>query len=298
MKISVLIPAYNAGALVGTALASVRAQSHTDWEIVVIEDGSHDDTARIVERFAASCAQSVRYENLEQNHGIGVVRSRLIESARGDALAFLDADDTWQPDHLAAAAAEIAAGADLVVSGVQTFDLARKCPLDCIPPPDGLQRNPVQTLFQGSVIVTSSCVVLTRALAGRVGAFDHELRIGEDRDYWLRCALAGARFGAARGYTCNYAKHASSSMARTYQVAEHAARFYEKYRSLSAVPARLRRRLLAKSLMNLGRLLRRHDRERSIACFRQAWRIAPFDPRIPLQLAFTRWRSFPAHAAA
>lgn len=298
MKISVLIPAFNADPFIATALASVRAQTHLDWEIVVVEDGSHDETGRIVAAFAASCAQPVRYDNLGTNHGISVVRNRLIELARGEAVAFLDADDTWEPSHLADAAAEFARGADLVISGVLPFDLVRNRPLAPVPVPPALLREPVLTLFQRSAIVTSSAVALRRELAGRVGAFDPELRIGEDRDYWLRCALAGARLAGTRNLTCNYAKHLSSSMARTYLVARHATRFYEKHQSLAAVPARLRRRLLADSLITLGRLLREHDRSQSSACFRRAWRFAPLNPRIPMQLAFTRWRALvPRHAA-
>ncbi|HWA86522.1 MAG TPA: hypothetical protein VG710_09890, partial [Opitutus sp.] len=87
------------------------------------------------------------------------------------------------------------------------------------------------------------------------------------------------------------------SMARTYVVAEHAVRFYEKHLALPDVPPRLRHRLLAESLVCLGRLLREHEPQRSAACFWRAWHFAPFDPRIPLQLAFTGWRSFaPQHA--
>src|SRR5690606_6660690 len=136
----------------------------------------------------------------------------------------------------------------------------------------------------------SSCVALTRALVHRTGSFDVSLRIGEDRDYWLRAALAGGKFAVTDVLTCNYAKHDSSSMARTFVVAEHVTRFYEKHADLSSVPARLRRHLLADSLIVLGRLLRDRDPQRSADCLWRAWRCDPFNPRIPAHLAFTRWR--------
>jgi Glycosyltransferases involved in cell wall biogenesis len=288
MKVSVLIPAFHAGPFIATALESVRAQAHADWEIVVVEDGSHDDTERIVRDFAASVPQPVRYENLGQNFGVSIVRNRLLDLAEGDAVAFLDADDTWESSHLLHAVAAIALGADFVVAGVRTIDLASNTALQTISPPASLVRDPVLSLFRQSVIVTSSAVVLKRSLAQRVGHFDPHLRIGEDRDYWLRCALTGARFHGTRGYTCNYSKHPASSMARTILVAQHNARFYEKYRSLAAVPARLRRHLLADSLISLGRLLRAEDRRRSENCLWRALQCEPFNPRILAHLAVTR----------
>lgn len=298
MKISVLIPAYQAGAFISAALTSVRAQAHADWELIVVEDGSHDATEDVVTQFAAGGPQPVRYENLGSNHGVAAVRNRLLELATGDALAFLDSDDTWEPAHLANAAALLEKDADLAVSGVRTFELATGRQLEVFQPPAELIADPVLTLFQRSVVITSSSVTLTRALAHRVGEFDEVLRIGEDRDFWLRCALMGARFAAAPAVTCHYAKHLSSSMARTYVVAQHVTRFYEKYRSLDRVPPALRRHLLAESLLCEGRLLRQHNGPQSAACFWRAWQCEPFNPRILLHLAFTGWRSMTSVRAA
>lgn len=290
MKISVLIPAFNADPFIATALSSVREQTHSNWEIIVVEDGSRGRTEQIVRDFAAANPQRVVYENLGANYGVGAVRNHLLDLASGDAIAFLDADDTWEPSHLADALAAITRGADLVVSGVRTIDLASGAVLQTITPPAELVREPVSALFQESVIVTSSAVVLTRELAKRTGHFDSSLRIGEDRDYWLRCALAGGRFHVASGLTCNYSKHPASSMSHTYVVAEHNARFYEKYQALPAVPAKLRRHLLAKSLISLGRLLRTRDRKGSVNCLCRALRYEPFNPRILMHIAVTSLR--------
>jgi glycosyltransferase involved in cell wall biosynthesis len=298
MTVSILIPAYHAGAFIRTALDSVRAQAHADWEVVVVEDGSHDETEDHVTRFAAGGVQPVRYENFGSNRGVGAVRNRLLELARGHAVAFLDADDRWEPAHLANAVDRLARGADVVISDVRTFDLATGHPLELHVPPSALVANPVLTLFQASVIITSSAVVLSRELCQRVGTFDEVLRIGEDRDYWLRAALQGARFALTGAATCHYAKHLSSSMARTYVVAQHVTRFYEKYRHLDAVPTALRKHLLADSLLCEGRLLRQHNPAYSAGCFLRAWQCEPLNPRTLLHLAFTGWRSVTAPRAA
>jgi glycosyltransferase involved in cell wall biosynthesis len=233
----------------------------------------------------------VLYRNLGTNHGVGTVRNKLLELASGEAVAFLDADDFWEPSHLQSAVEMIATGAELVVSGVRTFDLATGETKERVTPPLELIRDPVLTLFQKSVIITSSSVVLTKARASRTGQFDTTLRIGEDRDYWLRCALEGARFASTGAFTCNYAKHSNSSMARTTVVAEQDLKFYEKYRSLADVPLRLRRNLRAASLLSLGRLLRRGDPRRSAACFWRAWKCNPLNPRIPFHLMYNSWRA-------
>lgn len=298
MKVSVLIPAYHAGAFIRTALDSVRAQSHADWEVIVVEDGSHDETADVVTRFAAGGVQRVHYDNCGTNRGVGAVRNRLLELAAGDAVAFLDADDRWEPSHLAHAVERLGHGADVVISDVETFDLVSGRALGVHAPPPALLANPVLTLFKASVIITSSAVVLSRAITQRTGTFDEVLRIGEDRDYWLRAALQGARFAATGACTCHYAKHLSSSMARTYVVAQHATRFYEKHRGLAAVPVGLRRHLLADSLLCEGRLLRQHNPGHSAGCFLRAWQCEPLNPRTLLHLAFTGWRSVIAPRAA
>lgn len=298
MKVSVLIPAYQAGGSIAKALDSIRSQTHLNWEVIVVEDGSHDQTQVLVENFASTSGHTVVYRNLGHNHGVGAVRNRLLALATGDVLAFLDADDWWEPVHLQFAVERIRNGADLVVSGVQTFDLDTGAALHPCSPPSNLMNDPVITLFERSVIITSSSVVLTKALADRTGQFDTTLRIGEDRDFWLRCGLEGGRFASSGTITCHYAKHANSSMARTTVVAEHDLRFYEKYRSLADVPARLRRRQQVKSLVCLGRLLRRRDPQRSASCFWRAWRYEPFNPRIPFHLVFNGWRALGAQSPA
>ncbi len=297
MKISVLIPAFHADPFIVAALESVRAQTHTDWELIVVEDGSRDTTENLVCRFAARGTQPVFYENLGRHRGIASARNALIELASGEAVAFLDADDTWAPDHLTNAIAKLERGADLVVSGLRTCNLVKPTEINPVPASLALVRDPLRTLFERNAIPTSSAVVMKRALALCVGEFDSTLPIAEDRDYWLRCALLGARFDVTDALTCRYSKHLSGSMTRTYVVAEAIVHFYEKYSTLAAIPLRLRRHLLAASLMRLGRLLRRHDSGRSATCLWRAWQAEPLNPRIPLHLAFTGLRSVaPLHA--
>jgi len=291
MKVSVLIAAYQAAPTIARAIASVQAQSHEDWEIIVVEDGSNDGTAGIVRLAAAPNAQEIRYENLGTNRGVAAARNRLLEVATGDAFAFLDADDWWSNDHLQRGTARLAASPGIVVSGVRTFDLASRQTLSFAWPPAELEIDPVGILFRESAIITSSSVLFSRNVPARTGEFDRSFRVGEDRDYWLRAALDGIPFRIEPNVTCNYAKHHRSAMAATLLVAAQNVRFYEKYFSHPVIPPGLRRRGLAHSLLNEARLLRRSDAAASVGRLWRAWQLTPADFSLPAHLAFSGVRA-------
>ncbi len=275
MKISCLIATYRADDYIGKALESIRAQSHADWEIVVVEDGSRGQTEAIVGQFAASVSQPVRYENLGVNRGVATARTRLMELAQGEAIAFLDADDWWTQSHLANADRAFAAGADFVVAPIQLYNLDTHEAMQSYAPPEILYQDPVRELFTHSAIMTSSCVAIRTALVRKVGAFEPTLRIGEDRDYWLRCAAAGASFAGTGEVTCFYSKHATSTMAKTLLWAEQEVLFHEKHFGFSGVPKSVRRERLAHVLTNYGRLVRATDRTASRRALGRAFRLRP-----------------------
>jgi glycosyltransferase involved in cell wall biosynthesis len=291
MKISCLIAAYNAGNYVGKALHSIAAQSHSDWEVIVVEDGSHDQTEDIVKEFAGKVGQSVRYHNLGQNRGVASARNQLLDLAGGEAVAFLDADDWWSPSHLANAHQRIRDGADVVVARVQLFELKSGASMGVYYPSNELMQEPVATLFDRSEVITSSCVSLARSIVEKTGRFDPLFRIGEDRDYWMRCALNGARFADSGEITCHYAKHATSTMGKTLLWAQQDVAFYRKHRSLAAVPAGLRRSKLSEMLANYGRLSRASDPRASCEALAEAWKLRPFSLGTALQYGNSLLRS-------
>ena len=275
MKISCLIAAYRADDYIAKALESIRAQTHADWEVVVVEDGSRGQTEAIVAKFAGSVSQAVRYENLGVNRGVATARTKLMELAQGDAIAFIDADDWWTPAHLENAARAFAAGADFVVSGIQLYNLDTHHPMESYEPPEILYREPIRELFARSHIMTSSCVAIRTSIVRKVGGFEPTLRIGEDRDYWLRCAEMGARFVGSGEITCFYSKHATSTMAKTLLWAEQEVLFHEKHFRFAGVSTSLRRERLAHVLTNYGRLVRATDRAAARRAFSRAFRLRP-----------------------
>jgi glycosyltransferase involved in cell wall biosynthesis len=97
--VSVITALYNAGAFIGTTIESVLAQSFADWEMIIVDDCSTDDSASVVTGYAALDPRIVLV-SLAENSGAAVARNSAIELARGRYLAFLDSDDSWHPDKL------------------------------------------------------------------------------------------------------------------------------------------------------------------------------------------------------
>ena len=97
--ISIVMPAYNASETIATAIDSVFAQTYPHWELIVIDDGSQDDTKRIVERYVARDGRVRMLEN-RSNSGALFARKRGVDAARGQWIAFLDSDDAWKKNKL------------------------------------------------------------------------------------------------------------------------------------------------------------------------------------------------------
>jgi glycosyltransferase involved in cell wall biosynthesis len=98
-RVSVVIPTYNRAGCIGRALESVLAQSHADLEVIVVDDGSTDDTARIVGEYA-DADRRVRWVACNRRTGAQAARNAGVRAAQGDWIAFLDSDDEWLPDSL------------------------------------------------------------------------------------------------------------------------------------------------------------------------------------------------------
>lgn len=292
MRFSVLIAAYRAAGHLPGALESVAGQTHADWELVVVEDGSRDGTEELVRGFAArNPGRRVVYDNLGENRGVAAARNRLLELAEGEAVAFLDADDGWRPGHLAGLAEALAIpGVAIAVSAIERWDADRGCAMGVHRPSAAQAGDAYRALFAHSFIETSSCVALPRETVTRVGRFDQSFHIGEDRDYWLRALAAGGALGVSSGITCRYTKHEGSSMTKTRRVSFDAVRFYEKHLNDPGIPRALARRALAGALRTEGRLVRREDPVAARALFLRAWRLSPLDLDLPLRAATAFFR--------
>ena len=107
MKISVVTPTYNRASVIGRAIESVRKQGFSDYEHVIVDDGSVDDTESVVRRYQEEDSH-IRYEKMPENRGENAAWNRCVELARGEWLSFLDSDDEYLPGALPRVAEEVA----------------------------------------------------------------------------------------------------------------------------------------------------------------------------------------------
>lgn len=181
-RVSVIIPTYNSAAMVQEAIGSVLAQTYADLEVVVMDDGSTDDTESVVRRFG----DRVRYFK-QENQGVSAARNAGINKSLGDYVAFLDSDDLWLPEKLSAQIPLLEADPTLGLvycdwSVVSREALLQSSYLKDLPAASGYVFD---ELIQSGFILTSG-VVLRRGCLDDVGAFDKSLAIAQDYDLWLR----------------------------------------------------------------------------------------------------------------
>ena len=181
-QISVIIPTYNRGARLGGAIESVRAQTFQDWELLVVDDGSTDETPALVQAHVQRDARicSVR----QSNAGAAAARNQGIRSARGAYLAFLDDDDRWAPQKLDTQLRFLMAHAEVgwVYSFMRLVNEATGAEQL-----HGRALRSFKELFRGYFIGPQT-VLLRRACVERVGRFDESRDFfgAEDTDFFLR----------------------------------------------------------------------------------------------------------------
>lgn len=224
---SIIIPSYEMGKFIGSALDSVGAQTCTDWEVIVVEDcGPEDGTERIVKEFATKHSERrVEFIRHEKNTGVSGARNTAIAAATGDFVAFLDPDDLWNPTYLERIATEFEANpkAAVVSSPVEAF----------YETPNGLFLDPLRFenwqigRFPASLAVSNfmqpTATVVRRSAVLEIGCFDTNPAIQhiEDYDLWIRLALCGKEFRFINENLTRYRKHeaaATSDMLRMGQL--------------------------------------------------------------------------------
>ena len=190
VNVSVVIPAYKSERTIAAALDSVAAQAVDGVEVIVVDDASPDGTRAVVEAWLRGHPAAARLITLPQNRGPAAARNRGAAEARGEWLAFLDADDLWLPWRLATQLAMAARYPDVDLWCGDTLDM--DCTLPERPPPGGMKCRPiVLDDFLGGNPVATTTVLLRRRVFDEAGGFDEQFRGPEDYDLWMRVASAG-----------------------------------------------------------------------------------------------------------
>ncbi len=200
LKVSVIIPAYNAAKTIHEPLDSLLAQTHPHWEAIIVDDGSKDDTAVAMQPYLE---KDDRFKLIQkENGGVCAARNTGLEQARYDWVLFLDSDDWIDPTHMEKMTAVLAAEPTLA---------AVYCGFTYVTPEGKNHFNYFEGIT-GDVFTTLArdcffCIhalIISRAAMQEVGNFDPALTVCEDWDLWIRVARTGAKFGALDEYLAFY----------------------------------------------------------------------------------------------
>jgi glycosyltransferase involved in cell wall biosynthesis len=288
VRIGVVIPAFNAEQWIGKAVASVLAQSHRDWSLVVVDDGSTDDTSKVVARFDTPAIRLMRQANAGASAARNTGMTALLEDAdRGSSILFLDADDWLNDDALERLAAALE-GAPEAVAAIGPYSL------------EGRVRRAnrgdlLLPLLQRNLFANGGHLLLRAEAIRSIGLFRTDIAYGEDWEYWIRLALQGPfTMTAGNAPVLVVRQHEGGAYRR---LAANPASFKPCMDAIFGNPALLarlgpaqlaiaRRRTEAENAWIIGRELLRHGRaNEGRAWLRRSIRAAPTLKRVALLVA-------------
>ena len=200
--VSVIIPAFNSAATIMEALESVSSQTFTDYEVIVVDDCSTDDTVAVVQRWISEKTASPESAvcglwsvvPMPRNAGPAAARNAGIAQARGEWIAFLDADDLWLPRHLEALSAAVRQSPAVLVCGESVRFQGEMDRLSINPKPithSDIRTIPIEEFVRHNPVATSATMVRRDAVLECRG-FDTQFRGPEDYDLWMRLASLGS----------------------------------------------------------------------------------------------------------
>ena len=182
LRVSVVLPTYNRGWIVEQALDSVLDQDYGNLELIVVDDGSSDDTPRLLSAYGN------RIRVIRQvNRGVSAARNAGIQAATGELIALLDSDDAWLPGKVTAQVAFFTDNPDALICQTEEIWIRNGVRVN----PGKRHRKEAGMIFERSLalcLVSPSAVMMRRSLLDEVGLFDETLPACEDYDLWLRIA--------------------------------------------------------------------------------------------------------------
>ena len=234
--VTVVIPVYNAACYIGQALDSVHAQTFSDYEVIVVNDGSDDRDD--LEQALRTHPLSIVYLS-QENKGVSAARNAAIRVAQGEFYAQLDADDQWTPDYLEVQLGILAENPDVALVYPNATIIADDSDVRL----EFMNVSPSRGEVNFDSLVRQECTVMTCVTARmsairEVGMFDESLRSVEDFDLWLRIAKSGRRIIYHSRLLVLYRRHSGSlSSDRVCMLRNLLAVFEKTARTLDLTPS-------------------------------------------------------------
>ena len=299
--ISVIIPAFNAASVIGETLESVRHQTFENFEVIMVDDGSTDDTSAIAQKF---CVSDPRFSLIRQaNCGVSAARNRAIRQARGEWIAFLDADDVWMPQKLER---QMDLGrqnprANLLFTNFYMWDDPHDLHIwlkDDHPLPEGDVSRKLVFSISHACDGSMSTAMVRREMFSSSGFFDPDIAICEDWDLLLRMADHGLRVRGTREPLARYRRWPGNVTSQKLKMAEAQVRVLQKNLRTTQRPELrplYQRSLnLARSRLELVRARQMLDTspEKTPAAIWRAWRLSPRQIKWLMRYFLVAWPKF------
>ena len=238
--ISVVIPLYNKAQSIEATLQSVFSQTYTDYEVIVVDDGSTDNSLQVAENLVrglhiSKCKLKIRIIK-QQNAGVSAARNTGIREAKGKYVAFLDADDYWEPDFLAEMAKLIADYPGRSIYGLGCAQVQKGENVSR----QGDYYRGISTWSYDTMAFTGSSACVDRDDAIAVGLFDTRMTHGEDLDMWWRLMLMHGGASDKRPYAYYIQDAENRAMHRIAPLEKHIPYYTEKYAEARAQNAEFR----------------------------------------------------------
>ena len=270
--VTVIIPSYNRKHFLGETLSSVFSQTFRPYEIIVVDDGSTDDTRAFLKTYE----DQIRYVH-KTHGGEASARNCGLSEASGEYIAFLDSDDLWEPSFLETTITHLEGHATLSLLGTACWVI-----------PDRVRRPRLQEAFlKGDLfpllfrknIITASAVVSKRECFEEVGLFDENLDQATDYDMWLRIAKRYS-IGFLNQPLCQWRRHPENVSHQQLRHRLCVLRVVQKHYDPSRIPSKLYRHRRSKLLVSLGRAyLKTNLVNQARGCFHEAVRLRPISIR-------------------
>lgn len=257
--IAVVLPVFQFGHYLSRAINSVLNQTYPAKEICIVDDGSTDSSVR--EHLAKFSDPRIKVIHLETNQGLSVARNIGVRNTSSQYLAFLDADDYWDPNKLEKQALQLEQNSNSIVGTSLVFHHnegpSTRTKKENI-------KSPLEILFNELFLMSPSSMMLHRKHFELLKGFDENLHFAEDWDFLIRAALQNIDLIFVNDYLTHHQIH-SQSLSRSYDARSDISYLRRKLLQMSKNDSRVSRRMIARSLSSFSRWIQtRSGRTESI----------------------------------
>jgi len=235
-KISIVIPTYNSSSFIKRSIQSVLNQTFTDWELLVVDDCSTDDTIKIVDEFIKNDSRIKLFKTPSNSGGPATPKNIGLKNAQGEYVAFLDHDDEWFLKKLEKQLKFFETSKNKKLGFVACFFFIKNNTTNKILSQykNFYQGNIIEILARKNFIVTSSCVLVKLKAIKEAGEFDKLFKVSDDWDMWLRISALGYEFDFVPEYLLNYFVHNKNACYgnENFNETKEFVNFYEKHQEL------------------------------------------------------------------